>query len=203
MGNDYQKRAGSFLLGLILWLTLAGTVAADREKSFNLFAFRNAAEAPQTWKAGNGSPEAVYKPTAPAGVRFPGLFKANINRVYWDRAVSIDLRGYDLLELDLTCIQPGAIRTFFLYLKSGKGWYLWSAPLTESGRQKLFFSIKNAAVEGTPAGWDAISAVRISLTWEKSTALSVERHVGSQVATCPAASCVAKAMQDKYRGVLH
>ena len=36
MGNDRQKRAGSFLLGLILWLTLAGTAAADREKTFDL-----------------------------------------------------------------------------------------------------------------------------------------------------------------------
>ncbi|MDP2990975.1 MAG: family 10 glycosylhydrolase, partial [Kiritimatiellota bacterium] len=109
-------------------------------------------------------PAVTYEPASPSGVRFPGLFGANTDRVYWDRAVSLDLRGYDLLELDLTCIRPDAIRTFALYLKSGDGWYLWSAPLEEGGRQKLFFAIKDAAMEGKPAGWDAISAVRISLT---------------------------------------
>jgi len=164
MENDCPKHAGSFLLGLILWLTLTGMAAANREKSFDLFAFRNDAKASQTWKACNGSPEAVYEPAMPAGVRFPGLFAANTDRVYWDRAVSLDLRGYDLLELDLTCLQPETIRTFALYLKSGDGWYLWSTPLNNSGRQKLFFPIKDAAVEGKPDGWDAISIVRISLT---------------------------------------
>ncbi|MBU4365579.1 MAG: family 10 glycosylhydrolase [Verrucomicrobia bacterium] len=182
MGNDCQKRAGGFLLGLILWLTLAGTAAADREKTFDLFAFRKAAEAPQTWKACNGSPAVAYEPASPSGVRFPGLFGANTDRVYWDRAVSLDLRGYDLLELDLTCTRPDAIQTFALYLKSGDGWYLWFAPLKESSRQKLFFPITDAAVEGKPAGWDAISAVRISLTREARGAWSVERKGGTEQA---------------------
>ncbi|MCX6994042.1 MAG: family 10 glycosylhydrolase [Kiritimatiellaeota bacterium] len=161
MENDYQKHAGGFLLGLIFYLMLAGTAAAGREKTFDLFAFRNAAEAPQAWKACNGSPAVTCEP---GGIRFPGLFGANNNRVYWDRTVSLDLRGYDLLEFDLTCTQPDALRTFGLYLKSGDGWYLWLTPLKESGRQSLIFSLKDAAVEGKPAGWDAISAVRISLT---------------------------------------
>ncbi|MDD5679128.1 MAG: family 10 glycosylhydrolase [Kiritimatiellae bacterium] len=164
MGNDCQKHAGFFLLGLIFCLTLAGTAAADRETTFSLFTFRKAAEAQQAWRACNGSPAVACEPDAPPGVRFPALFGANNDRVYWDRAVSLDLRGYDLLELDLTSIQPETIRTFSLYLKSGDGWYLWSAPLTEGGRQKLFFPIKDAAVEGKPAGWDDISILRISLT---------------------------------------
>jgi uncharacterized lipoprotein YddW (UPF0748 family) len=164
MGNYCQKHTAGFSLGLILCLTLAGMAAADPEKSLDVFVFCKAAEIPQIWRAGNGARQAVYEPEAPAGVRFPGLFGANTDRVYWDRTVSLDLRGYDLLELDLTCIQPDAIRTFTLYLKSGDGWYLWSAPLKESGRQSLIFPLNNAAVEGKPAGWDAISAVRISLT---------------------------------------
>ena len=80
-------------LGLILWLTLAGTAAANREKTFDLFTFRKAAEAPQAWKACKGAPKATYKPTAPAGIRFTGRFGPNTDRVYWDRAVSLDLRG--------------------------------------------------------------------------------------------------------------
>jgi uncharacterized lipoprotein YddW (UPF0748 family) len=170
-------------LGVIFWLTLAGMAAADSTKSLDIFAFRKAAEAPQAWKAGNGSPAVSYEPESPCGVRFPGLFGANNNRAYWDRAVALDLRGYDLLELDLTCIRPETIRTFALYLKSGDGWYLWSAPLTEGGRQKLFFFIKDATVEGKPAGWNAISAVRISLTREEGEARkageSGERGAGS------------------------
>jgi len=157
------RSAGNFGLGLVLWLALAGMAAADREKAFDLFTVRKAAEAPQAWKAGNGSPAAGYEPAAPAGIRFAALFGANADRVYWDRAADLDLRGYDLIELDLTCTRPDAIRNFVLYLKSGGGWYLWQAPLKESGRQKLFFSIKDAAVEGKPDGWDEISAVRISL----------------------------------------
>lgn len=184
MINDCLKRTGSFLPGLILWLALAGAAAADREKTLDLFTFSKAAEAPQAWKACNGSPAVSYESELPSGTRFPGLFGANTDRVYWDRTVSLDLRDYDILELDLTCIQPDAIRTFVLYLKSGDGWYLWQAPLMEGGRQKLFFFIKDAAVEGKPAGWDAISAVRISLTrgaGEERGALSVERRVSAAI----------------------
>lgn len=36
MGNDCQKRAGNFCLVVGLWLTLTGTAATDREKTFDL-----------------------------------------------------------------------------------------------------------------------------------------------------------------------
>ncbi len=164
MAHFSQTRAGICLLGLSLCFTLPGTAAANRETTFDIFTFRKAADALQVWQACNGSPAAAYESGAPAGLRFPGLFGTKSDRVYWDRTVNLDLRGYDFLELDLTCIQPDALRTFGLYLKSGDGWYVWLTPLKESGRQSLTFSLKDAGVEGKTSGWGAIDAVRISLT---------------------------------------
>ncbi|MBI2437547.1 MAG: family 10 glycosylhydrolase [Lentisphaerae bacterium] len=163
------RRAACFLLCLGVCLTFARPAAGDRQSDLNLFVFRNSTEAQQAWKAGNGAPAVIYEPQTPAGVRFTLGLATPADRVYWDRGVSLDLRGFDTLALDLTCSRPTAIRVFGLYLKSGEGWYLWRTALKESGRQRLSFALKDAATEGQVSGWDQISAIRISLNRELET----------------------------------
>ena len=116
------------------------------------------------WRASPGAPPAAVQTGAAAGIRFRGDFGTAGDRLYWDHAASADLRGQDILELEATCLKPDGFRTLGLYLKSGPGWYLWLTPLSEAGRQRLTFSLADAATEGRPAGWDAIDAVRFSLT---------------------------------------
>lgn len=177
------RRGTGFLLGIGLCLALAGPPAAlpvsigiraspaagGRQRDLNLFVFRDSTEGQQAWKAFNGVPAVSCEPQAPAGIQFSFAPTASTARAYWDRNVALDLRGFDLLALDLTCSQPTDIRMFGLYLKSGEGWYLWRTALKESGRQTLFFSLKDAATEGRVSGWDKISAVRVSLERELAT----------------------------------
>lgn len=157
------RGTAGLLLGLSLGLALPPVAFGGRQQDLNLFSFSNLAEGKKVWRSGNGAPEVSYEPQAPGGLLFPVLFGAQANRIYWDHATALDLRGYDLLELDLTCNQPNAIRMFGLYLNSGEGWYLWRTALKESGRQTLIFPLKDAAVEGRVSGWGKISAVRLSL----------------------------------------
>ena len=191
MTKDQRRCARNLLLGMIFYLILAGPAAADRAKTFEIFTECLDGKSRPAWQAGNGSPVVSGETGRNAGTRFPAVFGKNTRRVYWDRAVSLDLRGYDLLELDLTCIQPDIVRTFTLYLKSGEGWYLWSSPLKESGRQKLSFDIRGAATEGKPTGWHAINAVRISLTREENGA----DHGKTRAATEQTAAIIAHGLK--------
>lgn len=111
------------------------------------------------WKAGPNTPEAVR---VSEGIKFPCQFTAQDARFYWDCSVSVDLTKSATIELELSCPNSEAVQSVGLYLKSGKGWYLWIKPIVKSGRQKFFLQIKDVATEGHPAGWNKITGVRIS-----------------------------------------
>lgn len=113
---------------------------------------------PAQWRAGPDAPEATI--TA-AGPSFPCPFTAQNTRFYWDYPAAADLTPGATIELELTC--PETVQSVGLYLKSGRGWYLWIKPVLKAGRQKLILQIREAATEGRPAGWHKITGVRISL----------------------------------------
>jgi len=112
-----------------------------------------------TWQAGPDTSEAI---STTDGIKFPCAFNVKTSRVYWDCPVSVDLTKSVTLELELSCPDSEAVQSIGLYLKSGKGWYLWIRPIVKFGRQKFFLQIKDAATEGRPAGWSKISGVRVS-----------------------------------------
>ena len=140
---------------VIALLLAARVAAADSARPIDVFGTAGG------WKPAGGS-------TAPAlregGLAFACPFKAAGERIFWDRAVSLNLEGVSVLELDLTCPRPDAVRTVGLYLKSGDGWYLWLVSPREAGRQRLTLPLGQAATEGSPRGWDAIDGVRLSFT---------------------------------------
>lgn len=157
-----------FCLNHIRWLIGAGLIAliafsagADRVQTIATLSTRESAETAASWRGGNGSPAPL---AVGDGLRFVCPSRLAADRAYWDCEISLDLRHFDILEIELACARPQAIRTIGIYLKSGAGWYLWLAPLKGAGRQKLFLPIRGAAVEGRPAGWKYISALRISVT---------------------------------------
>ncbi len=144
---------------LALLALLAAAAGADPGRIPNLFAPTAAGGTNAAWRPGPGAPPVQ---AGADGIRFACPFRKGETRFYWDRACALDLRDARLLELELTCAQPEAIRTLGVYLRSGEGWYLWLNPLKEGGRQKLWLPVAGAAVEGRPAGRQAVNGLRIS-----------------------------------------
>ncbi|MGD9874795.1 MAG: glycoside hydrolase family 10 protein [Kiritimatiellia bacterium] len=124
------------------------------------FNFPSREEADKAWIRRDGSP-AVATAGAAGGVTFPCPLKDR-DRVYWDQAVSLDLSSFTSLEMDLSCRRPESIRSLGIYLKSGSGWYVWNKPLAYAGRQTVLMPKNLFSIEGTPAGWHRIEAVRVS-----------------------------------------
>lgn len=123
------------------------------------FRYPNAAAVTSAWRAIGTAPAAQ---PAPDGVVFPCPFDGAVERAYWDRDVPLDLSAYTTFELDVTCEDPASIRTLALYFRSGSGWYIWSKPLREAGRQRVVLHKQDFSSEGTPAGWERIDRIRLS-----------------------------------------
>lgn len=145
------------------WLTpallLLGLMNPARAVVIESFTCADSAEARKNWRPLAGSPPVS---AGPGGVTFSCPFHLDMDRVYWDRALSLNLDRYTSLELDLTCDRPEALRSLAIYFKSGAGWYLWSKPLQRTGRQILLLLKEEFATEGRPAGWRRIEAIRVS-----------------------------------------
>jgi uncharacterized lipoprotein YddW (UPF0748 family) len=112
------------------------------------------------WTPGKGasSPRAE-----PDGLRFNLPFASkNADRFTWDQIGARDLSSLQTLRLDVSCGKPDALRSLTLYLQSGKGWYVAAQPLRAAGRQTLLFHRGDFSTEGTPAGWNRISRIRLS-----------------------------------------
>ncbi len=154
-----------WLLTLAAWGILLA-VPARAGTAVESFRYASEEEARAAWRAIDKSPPVTLSPDG--GVGFPCPFDDGRDRVYWDRAVSLDLSSATRLEMELACEQPAALRSLALYLKSGDGWYIWSQPLPEAGRQHLSMAKSDFAIEGKPAGWDKIERLRFS-PWKGST----------------------------------
>ncbi len=115
--------------------------------------------AERAWKPSSTSPRVV---AGREGLDLPCPFKTDIPRVYWDRTLSLDLSRHTSFEIELSCDRPKALRSLNIYLKSGNGWYIGNVPIPESGRQEVRLLKKDFAVEGKPAGWHRIEALRLS-----------------------------------------
>lgn len=146
------------LLAAVLCLASA---ARAESIAIDPFSYPSQAAAQKAWRPSPFSPAVVLDPQS-RGVTFPCPFDRDIPRVYWDRAVSVNLSHCTSLQVDLSCDNPRAFRSFNLYLKSGNGWYVWSTPLPSSGRQRLLVLKGDFSTEGKPAGWDRIELVRLS-----------------------------------------
>jgi len=81
----------------------------------------------------------------------------------WDRAVSLDLGDCEAMTFRFLCTDEAPVSYFAFYLKSGAGWY---AGRFGTGGRKGWVDVRidksEMNPEGSPAGWDRISAVRIS-----------------------------------------
>jgi uncharacterized lipoprotein YddW (UPF0748 family) len=143
------------LLVTLLSLSALPSFAAVIES----FRYADDAALAAAWRGIDGSPAAQRSSD---GIVFRLPFDGARERVYWDRAATLDLSSYSALELDLTVDRPDALRSLMVYFKSGDGWYVWGGPLKTGGRQRLTLPRQAFTTEGKPAGWDRIEAIRIS-----------------------------------------
>ncbi len=139
---------------LALCCTLTG-----RGATIESFQYANDKQLVAAWRAMSGAPEAQR---VPEGVALSLPFDGDRDRVYWDRAVNLDLSAHTAFELELSCDQPDALRSLMIYFKSGNGWFVAGQPMKGGGRQRLAFSKPSFTAEGSPAGWSKIEAIRIS-----------------------------------------
>lgn len=122
----------------------------------------NPAGAARHWRPGPATPSAAAARDG-AGLLLPCPLRQGMDRVFWDRDADFNLAHYPALELEISCHNHAAVRRVGLYLKSGKGWYVWLKPLPGPGRQKLFLAQRDAGTEGRPSGWHRIDGIRLSV----------------------------------------
>ncbi|MGQ9588873.1 MAG: glycoside hydrolase family 10 protein [Planctomycetota bacterium] len=126
-----------------------------------------APQAAREWKPLDGSPpvEAAGEktPDGTPAVRFACPMARVAERAYWDRAIALDLAGVQRLRFWLHATgDPGAVSGATLYLRSGAGWY--GAPIDFGFDRwtRVAIEAKDFKPEGSPAGFSAVSAVRVS-----------------------------------------
>ena len=93
-----------------------------------------------------------------------------IDRASWDRPLTLDLASCTGLQFQIFCRNTSPVSQFCIYLKSGDGWYRAGFfPESSTGWNTVTIDKAATTVEGTPAGWGRISAIRIS-AWRGSDA---------------------------------
>jgi len=89
--------------------------------------------------------------------------RTGIERGCWDRQVALDLASSRGIEFDVYCANPAPVSYFSLYFQSGEGWYHASFFPESTNRWETVSLDKTAfSVEGNPAGWGEIRAIRLS-----------------------------------------
>ncbi len=98
-------------------------------------------------------------------LRFPCEFKGrNVERATWEKSISMDLAACQGLQFYFFCKDPLPVSVFRFYLKSGSGWY--AAKFQQAnvdGWNRITIDKAEMGIEGEPAGWSKIDAVRISV----------------------------------------
>lgn len=110
------------------------------------------------------SPAVSVSAEGRAAVKFLCRFKDNpIDRAAWDHPQKLDLGLAAGVEFDFLCKNQSPIAYFTAYFRSGGGWYrVGFEPDDSPGWQTVRVLKTRAEVEGAPAGWSKIDAVRIS-----------------------------------------
>jgi uncharacterized lipoprotein YddW (UPF0748 family) len=148
-------RAILFGLSMLVWMPDNGMAI-----EIDAFDYPSVAAASRVWVPQAESP-AIRRAHAD-GLTFPVPFAADTDRVFWDRSARLDLSAFDTIQIELTCPEPEALRALAIYFKSGDGWYAWSRPLREPGRQTITLMKSEFQTEGNPTGWHQIERIRVS-----------------------------------------
>ncbi|NLX57055.1 MAG: family 10 glycosylhydrolase [Planctomycetaceae bacterium] len=157
------------------WLLtcLVGTHIFLEGQLIDAFDYPTAAAARQVWRdhadRGTSSPVDLVtddgRPVLELSVPF--ATQPQLDRVYMDRHVRLNLATSGEVSLELKSMVPEAAGRISLYFRSGDGWYASGQGLAAKGWQTLRFSKAAFTVEGRPAGWHQIDGIRIAV-WRES-----------------------------------
>ena len=157
-GNTCRSPWTRFIAACLFLVSAAPLFAVT---AIDSFVYSSAAAARKAWQPSPSSPPVMPVPSG-RGLVFPCTFDADRERVYWDRAVSLDLTRHGTIILDFACDDPGALRSPTLYFKSGNGWYVARIPMRGTGRRRVAFAKTDFSTEEKPTGWHRIERVRLS-----------------------------------------
>ena len=154
--------------GLTL-LAAAGLCAAAESIVIDSFDYADADAAGKVWtpvldllRVPEMPPVTVAERAAGQALRLPCPFSRNLGRSLYHRDSKLDLSNAARIEFDLYVDQPGAVGSFMLYFISGSGCYRGSAGAGQAGWRRVRLNKASFKPEGTPEGWDNISAMRFS-----------------------------------------
>ncbi len=152
---------------VLIFAGRAGLQAAEPSDAAGIdrFNYPDTAAARAQWQPMNGSaPVSVVERDGRNVLRLPCDFAGTrAERGSWDRKVDLDLSSCRGVQFELWCPDASPVSYFSLYFQSGGGWYHGMFyPETAAGWNTIELSKASMVVEGTPAGWGRISAIRLS-----------------------------------------
>ena len=148
------------------WLAVvAGLVVGAGETPIDTFQYDSDQAAREAWRADERTPPVFAAAgSGETGMRMLVPFETDrqLPRTVLDRRVRLDFSSAGSFGLTLSVRAPESPGRLSLYFRSGDGWYAAGSGL-EKGDQQLRFSKAAFNVEGTPAGWQQIDGIRLSV----------------------------------------
>lgn len=156
---------GHACLGVVCLTVLSAGWAAD-ELVIDDFGYDGVEAVQAVWKPMSAATPVGLRETRSAatspGLYLPCPFSQDLERAACDRDVTLDLAPYGRFAIDVFVENADVCRNFSLYFRSGRGWYSAWVGL-DAGWQTLTISKGAFGIEGTPAGWDHIDGIRLSV----------------------------------------
>ncbi len=157
-------------LGILLMIGFAsrlGWSSANEapEAIIDACAYEDNAAARAAWiPMGDSAPVSAGTMEGRKALRLPCNFTGTkIERASWDRQINLDLASGRGIQFEVCCRDTSPVSYFSIYFQSGNGWYHGSFyPESEAGWDSVTVNKAEMTVEGQPAGWDKIKAIRIS-----------------------------------------
>ncbi len=155
------------LITTALAIQSASAIEPGSSQVIDSFDYADTSSAQEVWKAVHqGGPEIEVKSIEGKSlVSFPTPFASDAEKPRFsiDHDVTLDLSRMTSLTLEVRGMGEEVSAQVSVYLRSGKGWYSGAGYVTKPGWRKIVISRDRYGSEGTPAGWDKIDGVRISV----------------------------------------
>ena len=147
-------------------LLLVSLNAVAGEQVIDAFDYADSQAAREAWVASPGTPPVeMVRADDRAVLQFAANFAADpkLERTILDRRAALDLAAPGQFLLEMAVDKPQVAGQVSLYFRSGDGWYASGGAFEKEGWQTLRFSKAAFNIEGRPAGWHKIDAIRISI----------------------------------------
>jgi uncharacterized lipoprotein YddW (UPF0748 family) len=156
----------AYLFGLLAVWALPGYAAAAEESVIiDNCEYGDDAAARTAWKPMGGSAAiSVALIEGRKVLRLPCNFAGTkIERASWDQQLKLDLAFSRGIQFNVLCRDASPVSYFSIYFQSGEGWYHGVFfPESATGWSAISIDKTEMTIEGKPAGWGQIKAIRIS-----------------------------------------